>query len=79
MDTAAIIRLLTSERDKLTRAIEALKGTPVERRGPPPKIEATTSQLPKKKRKFTAAHRKAAAERMKARWAAKKATKKPAK
>ena len=73
-----IIQLLTAERDKLNRAIEALKGATGKRRGRPPKTEVVASQ-PRKKRKFTAAQRKAAAARMKARWAAKKAGKKSAK
>jgi hypothetical protein len=77
-----ILALLTAERDKLQRAIEALAG-PIKRRGRPPKnpLAMMTSApvksaaaAPKKKkgRTFTAAQRKAAAERMRQRWAAKK-------
>jgi len=82
MPTEHIIALLTAERDKLTKAIEALSG-PAKRRGRPPKnplaIAASApaplkaAAAPKKKgRTFTAAQRKAAAERMRQRWAAKK-------
>jgi hypothetical protein len=88
-----ILALLIVERDKLNRAIEALQG-PTKRRGRPPKnpLAVTTSAAapshsaptPRKRkgRKFTSAQRRAAAERMRLRWAAKKkaaakATKKP--
>jgi hypothetical protein len=76
-----ILALLTAERDKLHKAIEALIG-PTKRRGRPPKNPlAITAPAPvkafavapkKKGRTFTAAQRKAAAERMRQRWAAKK-------
>jgi hypothetical protein len=75
MLTDHIIALLIAERDKLNRAIEALGGTIKKRRGRPPKnpIAAVVSAAPKrKKRKFTAAQRKAQAARMKAYWAAKR-------
>jgi hypothetical protein len=77
MPTEHIITLLIAERDKLNRAIEALQG-PAKRRGRPPKnpLTAVTPTTPepakKKRRKFTAVQRKAAAERMRQRWAAKK-------
>jgi len=76
MPTEHIIALLIAERDKLDRAIEALQGP--KRRGRPPKnpLIAATSTAPepakKKRRKFTATQREAAAERMRQRWAAKK-------
>src|SRR5450631_1556736 len=81
MPTEHIIALLIAERDKLTRAIEALQG-PTKRRGRPPKnpvevtttaVEPTASAPARKKRHFSAAQRKAAAERMRQRWAVKKA------
>jgi hypothetical protein len=82
MATEQILALLTAERDKLTKAIEALSGT-AKRRGRPPKnpmAMAASAPAPakaaapakKKGRTFTAAQRKAAAERMRQRWAAKK-------
>ena len=84
MDTTQIVALLVAERDKLNRAIEALQG-PAKRRGRPPKnpLAISTSAAlaplgaalapPKKRgRTFTAAQRKAAGERMRLRWAAKK-------
>jgi hypothetical protein len=78
MLTEQILALLVAERDKLNRAIDALQG-PAKRRGRPPKspqAAAVSAALaaPKKKRgrTFTAAQRKAAAERMRLRWAAKK-------
>jgi hypothetical protein len=84
MPAEQIIALLIAERDKLSRAIEALQG-PTKRRGRPPKnpLAAATSAAapaPKKHgRRFSAAQRKAASERMRLRWAAKrKAQAKPA-
>lgn len=85
MLTDHIVALLIAERDKLNRAIEALQA-PIKRRGRPPKnpLAITTSSAapapmsaapkpPKRKgRTFSAAQRKAAAERMRQRWAAKK-------
>jgi hypothetical protein len=79
MPTDHILALLIAERDKLNRAIDALQG-PVKRRGRSPKNPATPSAvlvtadtlsapIPKKKRpRWTAAKRKAAAERAKAVW-----------
>jgi len=68
-----IVGLLVQERDRLTRAIEALQG-PRKRRGRPPKnplpAHAPNAAAPKKgRRAFTAAQRKAQGERMKAMWA----------
>jgi len=75
MPTDQILALLTAERDKLNRAIEALRG-PVKRRGRPPKSAAATAEAApapaKRGRTFTAAQRKAASKRMRQRWAAKK-------
>jgi hypothetical protein len=77
MSTEHIIALLISERDKLNRAIEAL-GTPVKRRGRPPKnpltamTEAVETAAPKKRRGLSPAKRKAQSERMKAYWARRK-------
>jgi hypothetical protein len=77
-----ILALLTAERDKLHKAIEALTG-PAKRRGRPPKNPlavaaaapvkaAAAAPKTRKGRTFTAAQKKAAAERMRQRWAAKK-------
>ncbi len=81
MATEHILALLTAERDKLNKAIEALSGT-IKRRGRPPRnplaiaasahVKAAAAPPKKKGRTFTAAQRKAAAERMRQRWAAKK-------
>jgi hypothetical protein len=77
MPTERILALLVEERDKLSRAIEALQGG-VKRRGRPPKnpLAVTTSAsaaAPKKHgRRFSAAQRKAASERMRQRWALKR-------
>jgi len=80
MQTDQIVSLLIAERDKLNRAIEALQG-PAKRRGRPPKnpliaaaVAAADGLAPAKKqgRRFTAAQRAAAAERMRRRWAVKK-------
>jgi hypothetical protein len=75
MPTEDIIELLIAERDKLNRAIETLQGS-AKRRGRPPKHQSPTTALPtsapKRKRRRTAAQRKAQAERMKAYWAAKR-------
>jgi hypothetical protein len=84
MATEHILALLIAERDKLTRAIDALQG-PIKRLGRPPKkppmiATSVAAQPPnpapaprkRKKRRFSAAQREAAAERMRQRWAAKK-------
>jgi hypothetical protein len=82
MATEHILALLTAERDKLNKAIEALGGA-AKRRGRPPRNPlaiAASAHTPAKAaapvkrrgRTFTAAQRKAAAERMRQRWAAKK-------
>jgi hypothetical protein len=77
-----ILALLIAERDKLHKAIEALTG-PSKRRGRPPKnplaiatasapVENAAAPEKKRGRTFSAAQKKAAAERMRQRWAAKK-------
>jgi hypothetical protein len=77
MQTDHIVALLIAERDRLSRAIEALQG-PTKHRGRPPKnallagAEVVPQKATRKKRTFTAAQRKAQAKRMKAYWAAKK-------
>ena len=87
MDTNQIVSLLTAERDRLNAAISALTGG-VKRRGRPRKSDlpdwvtsnkptsngaaATPVAAPRKKRTFTAAQRKQAAERMRQMWAKKK-------
>jgi len=87
MPTEHIIAMLRAERDKIDRALQALEGG-AKRRGRPagsgrkpasaddnePTVpDSSTNAKPRKtKRKFTAAQKKAASERMKARWAAKK-------
>jgi hypothetical protein len=73
MQTDHIVALLVAERDRITRAIEALQGT--KRRGRPPKnplaAPATATPAAPKKRRggMSAAARKAQSERMKAQWA----------
>jgi hypothetical protein len=87
MPTDHIVALLIAERDKLNQAIAALSGgIAAKRRGRPPKnapavveVGSAPAVAPRKHgRTFSAAQRKAASERMRARWAAKKAGK-PAK
>jgi hypothetical protein len=62
-----ILSLLITERDKLTRAIEVLQGTPrsdTPRKATPPAIEATAPTNHTRKRpRWTAAMRRAASER----------------
>jgi hypothetical protein len=83
--TDQILALLIAERDKLNAAISVLGGTPAKRRGRPPKSASmpdwvngngTAPKLEKpatkKKRNFSPAQRKAAADRMRKMWAAKK-------
>ena len=70
MPTEHIVALLVAERDKLNRAIEALQGS-AKLRGRPPATPAAPPVAKKRKRQ-SAARRKAQAERMKAYWAAKR-------
>jgi len=82
MATEHIVSLLLAERDRLTRAIEALQG-PAKRRGRPARAAAPAAASPakakpaRKRRKLTAAEKKAASERMKAFWAARRKAQKP--
>ncbi len=67
-----ILTLLIAERDKLNRAIEALQGS-AKRLGRPPQNPLTAAApIAKKRKRQSAARRKAQAERMKAYWAAKR-------
>jgi hypothetical protein len=74
MPTEPILSLLIQERDRLSRAIEALQG-PAKRRGRPPKnlASAVAVAAPKKRKGFSAATRKKMALAQKKRWAALKA------
>jgi hypothetical protein len=78
MATEHILALLTVERDKLNRAIEALSG-PTNRRGRPPKslaaVLAPAAEAPKKRKPFSAATKRKMALAQKKRWAAKQAEK----
>jgi len=81
MPTEHIVALLVAERDKITRAIEALEGA--KRRGRPPKnplaalVDGTGVAAPKKRRGgMNEAARKAQSERMKAYWAKRRKQKK---
>jgi hypothetical protein len=81
MHIEQIVALLIAERDRLDAAIEALQG-PVKRRGRPPgkKASAPKPSAPAsvaRKRKISAAGRKAMADAAKKRWAAIKAGKAP--
>jgi hypothetical protein len=80
MLTEQILAVLTAERDKLNRAIEALGGTTGKRRGRPPGTRNTTTPVERKspakpKRKLSAAGRKAIVAAARKRWAAIKAGK----
>jgi len=82
MPTEDIVALLVAERDKLNRAIEALR-EPVKRRGRPVKAaqapaSARTGLVPvqPRKRKMSAAARKAIGDATRKRWALLKAGKK---
>jgi hypothetical protein len=75
MPTEHIITMLIAPHDKLNRAIEALQGSP-KRRGRPPKAVTTAPEVSApKRRRQSAARRKAQADRMKAYWAAKRKAK----
>jgi hypothetical protein len=86
MDTNAIAAALQAEIARLSHALSILTGdAPVKRRGRPPKsapsarvtsngVATTAQEQPaKKKRTFSLAQRKAAADRARAMWAKKKA------
>jgi len=72
--TEHILDLLIAERDKLSRAIEALRG-PVKKRGAGARNTSATAAVTatpagtRKRRPMSAAKRKAQSERMKAFWA----------
>jgi hypothetical protein len=65
MPVEQIVSLLIAERDRLSRAIEALQG-PTKGRGRPANV--VPSAPVKKKAAWSAAKRKAQGERMKAYW-----------
>jgi hypothetical protein len=83
MQTEQIVELLVAERDRLSRAIEALQGS-VKRRGRPPRTAAAHAPAPaaapaaakpakrRKRAPMSAAARKEQSERMKAFWAARR-------
>jgi hypothetical protein len=67
-----ILSLLTAERDKLNRAIEALQGT-ARRPGRPARTSNTeAAKPPRKKRGMSRAARLAQSKRMKSYWAARR-------
>ena len=71
MPIERILGILIAERDRLSRAIDALQG-PTKRRGRPPKsvaIEAAAPAPEHKRRVRTAAQRRAQSEKMKKYWA----------
>jgi len=73
MPTEQILGILIAEREKLTRAIEALQG-PIKRRGRPPKVavngvQAAPGFTERKRKPRTAAQRKAQSDKMKKYWA----------
>jgi hypothetical protein len=82
MQTEHIVALLIQERDRLSRAIEALQG-PVKRRGRPPRNvvspapaglpDAGEAAPPKKRKPFSAATKRKMRLAQKKRWAALKA------
>jgi hypothetical protein len=80
MPTEQIIALLIAERDKLNRAIDALRGS-ANRRGTSPKnplaaiVTPVAAPVAKKRKRRSASQRKAQAERMKAYWAKRKKAK----
>jgi len=78
MSNEQILALLSAERDRLNRAIEALEGP--KRRGRPPGTRNAPARVKgtapaKAKRKLSAAGRKAIADAARKRWAAIKAGK----
>jgi hypothetical protein len=81
MATEHILSLLIAERDKLSKAIEALGGAPAPKPVASPKVVdapapvAAAAPAPAKRRKrkpLTAAQKKAHSERMRAFWAARR-------
>ena len=76
MPLDTVLALLIAERDKINRAIEVLQGG-TKRRGRPPKaLSAPAEVKPQRKtRTFSAAQRKAASERMRKMWEARRKAK----
>jgi hypothetical protein len=76
MPTDHILSLLISERDKLTRAIEALQGTPrtaTQLKNATPVTDVAPAENHTRKRpRWTAAQKRAASERSKLMWAGKR-------
>jgi hypothetical protein len=75
MATDHILTLLMAERDKLTKAIQALSGTSKPAPAPQTVVAATATAAAPKKRKrkaLTPTQKKAHSERMKAFWAARR-------
>ena len=72
MPVDQILSLLIAERDKLTKAIDVLQGTPrtvTQRKSAVPTTDAApTPNHTRKRPKWTAAQKRAAAERAKAVW-----------
>jgi hypothetical protein len=79
MQTEQIVALLMAERDRLSRAIEALKGVATRQGRSPAPVStdgaAAAAKPAPKKRRISAAGRKAIAEAARRRWAAVKAAK----
>jgi len=76
MSTEHIVSLLIAERDRLSRAIEALQGSAKRRGRPPGSGKTQVAAYPvKAKRTLSPAGRKAIADAAKRRWAAIKADK----
>ena len=75
MPTDHILSLLIAERDKINKAIAALKDGGAVSSGAPKKPAAMATEAAPKKRKVSAAARKRMAEGQKKRWAALKAAK----
>jgi hypothetical protein len=76
MNLQEVVDQLRAERNRLDQAISALEGPSAPRRGRPPKSSTTTGSG---RRVMSAAARKRISEAMKARWAARKKRKSPAK
>jgi hypothetical protein len=84
MNIEQIVALLVAERDRMTRAIDALQG-PIKRRGRPPgsgkrvasaaPVASAANAPARRKRTLSAAGRKAIADAAKKRWALIKAGK----
>ena len=73
MSVDQILPLLIAEREKLNRAIEALRG-PAKRLGRPPESAVAATNVPSKKRHVSAAAERRMAAAQRKRWAAIKAS-----